>query len=121
MITLSKPKRQRGENIVPMINVAFLLLIFFLMTAVIAPSDPVSIDAPVGVGSDSEQVDVVLYVEADGTLWKDGQPNATLQALTGQTVALRVANTLPGATLAKVLGQLKQAGAERVNMVVARP
>ena len=38
---IDMPKRRpRGESIIPMINVVFLLLIFFLLTAQIAPADP---------------------------------------------------------------------------------
>lgn len=41
------PKRRpRAESIVPMINVVFLLLIFFLMTAQIAPPDPFEVAPP---------------------------------------------------------------------------
>jgi periplasmic protein TonB len=36
----SPPRRPRAESVVPMINVVFLLLVFFLMTATIAPPDP---------------------------------------------------------------------------------
>ncbi|NHX27772.1 biopolymer transporter ExbD, partial [Escherichia coli] len=40
------PRRDRGENIVPMINVVFLLLIFFLMTAQIGPPAPIDVTPP---------------------------------------------------------------------------
>ena len=40
------PRRKPPESIVPMINVVFLLLIFFLMTAQIAPPDPFEINPP---------------------------------------------------------------------------
>ena len=36
----------RGETVVPMINVVFLLLIFFLMVAELAPPDPVEVTLP---------------------------------------------------------------------------
>ncbi|WP_322867174.1 biopolymer transporter ExbD [Aquicoccus sp. G2-2] len=36
-------RRPRGEAILPMINVVFLLLIFFLMTAELAPPEPVAV------------------------------------------------------------------------------
>ena len=41
-----RPARPARENIVPMINVVFLLLVFFVMTAQIAPPDPFDIAPP---------------------------------------------------------------------------
>jgi biopolymer transport protein ExbD len=121
MIRLCEPRRTRPENIVPMINVAFLLLIFFLMTAVIAPSDPVRIAPPTGLGDESDAGELILYIDADGTLWKDGKPGASLQGIGGQSVTIRADQNLSGAVLADVFGQLKRAGIEGVNLVVARP
>ncbi|SMX24218.1 Biopolymer transport protein ExbD/TolR [Boseongicola aestuarii] len=121
MIRLSEPRHQRVENIVPMINVAFLLLIFFLMTAVIAPLDPVRIDPPEADGSAEAAGDVVLFVEREGTLWRDGQRRTSLGPLSGLSVELRVARDLDGAILARVLADAQQAGAITVQLVVARP
>lgn len=43
----TEPQRRKPpESIVPMINVVFLLLVFFLMTAQIAPPDPFEISPP---------------------------------------------------------------------------
>ena len=120
-MNLSEPRRPRAENIVPMINVAFLLLIFFLMTAVIAPSDPVPIDPPKAAGTADEPEDATLFVEADGTIWKGNQPSANFEDLAGRTVSLRVARDLSGSVLAQLLQDLKTAGVEDVILVVARP
>lgn len=121
MMRLTEAPRSKAENIVPMINVAFLLLIFFLMAAVIAPPNPVSIDPPKGEGSPVVSGEVALFIEADGTLWKDGRAGAALGALTGANVELRSAHDLPGSVLAGVLQQVRDAGASSVNLVVARP
>ena len=41
----ARPRRPR-ESAVPMINIVFLLLIFFLMTATIAPPAPFAVTPP---------------------------------------------------------------------------
>jgi len=119
MIKLSEPPRPRAESIVPMINVAFLLLIFFLMTAVIAPMDPVEIDLPGAVGASDAEGEISLYVEADGTFWRDGARTVALGSLVDFDVALHVARDLDGTVLARVLQDVKQAGADTVSLVVS--
>ena len=121
MIKLSAPPRRRSENIVPMINVAFLLLIFFLMTAVIAPRDPVEIDLPTAVGATDGEGAIALFVQADGTIWKEGAPTTALGSLVDLDVDLHVAQALDGAVLAGVLEDVNQAGAKAVSLVVSQP
>ena len=121
MINLVAPKRRRPENIVPMINVAFLLLIFFLMTAVIAPSDPVVIATPDGQGEQGQAADHTILIEADGTLWVDGLKGVQLTSLSDRPVLLRADKALPAPDLATVLSQLRRAGVREVVLEVARP
>ena len=119
MITLTAARPRRGENIVPMINVAFLLLIFFLMTAVIAPSDPVRVTPPEAGGDVEAGEDVRIFVEADGTIWQGGSPVAVLDDVAGATVLLSADRSLDGARLAQILTELRRAGARDVKLVVA--
>ena len=63
------PQRRRpGENLVPMINVVFLLLIFFLMTAQIAPPEPFAVDPPVSASGNPGEGEFTLYLDAGGRL-----------------------------------------------------
>ena len=84
----------------PMINVAFLLLIFFLMTAVIEPFDPVVVRPPDAGGDRKVSKDHLILLEADGTLWVDGQRHAVLPPLTMETATLRADRDLAGQRLA---------------------
>lgn len=56
----------RGGNIVPMINVVFLLLIFFLMVAEFSRPAPVAVTLPQGAGGTRTPRGVVLHVDAHG-------------------------------------------------------
>jgi biopolymer transport protein ExbD len=64
----SRPIRRPRENIVPMINVVFLLLIFFLMTAQIAPPEPFDVTLPDSASREAAEGSETLYVSGDGTL-----------------------------------------------------
>lgn len=64
------PRRSPAENMLPMINVVFLLLIFFLLAATLAPPSPVAIVPPeVGTpGSEVPAEALALWLDASGEL-----------------------------------------------------
>ena len=108
----------RGElAVVPMINVAFLLLIFFLMTAVIEPVEEHAVTLPQSTsGGDAEGV--TLWMDSSGTIFRDGSSGpAALEGLRGQVVRLRVDASLPAGDLAQLLSRLAQAGAISADIV----
>jgi len=116
-------RRTPRETIVPMINVVFLLLIFFLMTAQIAPPDPFDMDLPQA----SEQADLdgraVLWLAADGTPALDdltGDAVWPALAALGPDVALsiRADQALPGVELARVMQRLSGLGLRDVQLAV---
>ena len=119
MITLRRDQRRSSENIVPMINVAFLLLVFFLMTAVLMPPEPADIALPAANGDVEGLAEVRLTLDANGQLWRDGRENANLSGLQGVSVSLSADRNLSTADLARVLVRLQERGVESVNLVVA--
>jgi biopolymer transport protein ExbD len=61
------PRRLPPEPYLPLINVVFLLLIFFLIVARMGPADPLPVTAPVADGT-KVGGKMALYLAADGTL-----------------------------------------------------
>ena len=59
------------NNLIPMINVVFLLLIFFMVAGIVRISDPLPLRPPESVGDNLVFAQTVLYVAADGTLMLD--------------------------------------------------
>ncbi len=121
--TPTRSPRHATENIVPMINVVFLLLIFFLMTAQIAPPDPFEITPPETASeSDGPDGELVLFLGADGHMGFDtlrGQDalQAALAQADGTAVIIRADAGVDAARFAKVLGQLSQAGATDIRLI----
>ncbi|MGD2117230.1 MAG: biopolymer transporter ExbD [Chromatiales bacterium] len=73
---LQTPKRrENSENIIPLINIIFLLLIFFMITVKLTPNDPVDIQPPVSViAADQDKVqDDLIYLDAQGRLVYQGE------------------------------------------------
>lgn len=130
--------RRRGESIVPMINVVFLLLIFFLMTAQIAPPDPFEVTLPHAAEGAAPREGAALHVGPDGALgFRDLRGDAALAAAVAEAgaspesappqvaadaeagrVVLRADAALEASALAGLLARLAEAGASRVDVSV---
>lgn len=116
-----RPRRERRENIVPMINVVFLLLIFFLMSAQIAPQEPFEVALPKSAGTGEARAQDTLYVSATGTLYLNGVTGAAVYAeasgLAKETLIRMHADAdLPARQLAQIMQQLGQAGVTQIQL-----
>lgn len=121
---IDMPKRKpRGESIIPMINVVFLLLIFFLLTAQIAPSTPFPLTPPDSSSEFTVQAQDVLYVSATGELaWNEARGEAVWPLIADRDdktpVQIRADATTPAAMLAAHLKQLRQVTDTGAQLVV---
>jgi biopolymer transport protein ExbD len=82
-----KPNRKYGFNMTPMIDVVFLLIIFFLVSSHLARQESqMDLELPVAAaGEEDTNQDVprlTINVKADGTLWLAGRPIAANQLTT---------------------------------------
>ncbi|OIQ28935.1 MAG: biopolymer transporter ExbD [Alphaproteobacteria bacterium MedPE-SWcel] len=119
------PRRPRAESIVPMINVVFLLLIFFLMTSRLAQPDPFEITPPTADLDAPVEAEAILYVDKTGRLSFDGIEGDAALARLAQVSAsdavlqLRADSALEAAKAAGLLKDLSSAGFARVELVVS--
>lgn len=68
-IDLSPPKRRGSDaNLLPMINVVFLLLIFFLISAKLAPPAPFAVTPPEAQAGTEATAELTLHLDASGRL-----------------------------------------------------
>ncbi|MEZ5685317.1 MAG: biopolymer transporter ExbD [Paracoccaceae bacterium] len=133
--------RPREGNLLPMINVVFLLLIFFLISARLSPPEPFAVRPPEAEGEDQAAGEVVLYLDAEGRLgWRDLASGAAagdaalLEALRAERALLCAARDCtaepvrlflradagaPVPRLAGLLPALAQAGFARVDLVTS--
>ncbi|MFZ5913834.1 MAG: ExbD/TolR family protein [Pseudomonadota bacterium] len=62
-----EPPRREYEYLVPLINVVFLLITFFLVTGTLQETDPVTIDLPEGAIDEAKPAEpVTVFLGADG-------------------------------------------------------
>nr|WP_074254740.1 biopolymer transporter ExbD [Vannielia litorea] len=115
------PRRSATESVLPMINVVFLLLIFFLMTSSLAPPEPIEVAPPQATGEEARRREAVLYIGPDGTLaFGAARGEAALAgfvAVAGEAAQLRADAAAEAVVVARVLGQLAAAGLPRVELV----
>ena len=124
----SAPRRRRPlEAIVPMINVVFLLLIFFLMSAQIAPPAPFDLALPQAAQGKRAVPADTLYMDAEGRLGFNAvRGEAVLDALATRAppdapLHIRADASLEARALAHLLAQLAARGIEQVEIVTAAP
>jgi len=118
-------RRPMPESIVPMINVVFLLLIFFLMTAQIAPPPPFAVELPHAAEDGTLENETVIYLSAEGRIGFQGMMGeAAWEALAalpeGQALGLQADWTLEAAELARVMARLSGLGLTRIDLAVQR-
>jgi len=124
---LNEPNRKPpAESIVPMINVVFLLLIFFLMTATIAPLEPLDISPPQSKADAPAEIDKPLFVSANGNMaWGELEGEAVFAAIAtsglgmspDSVLVIKADRTLPGNRIAGLLKRLATHGVLRSQLV----
>ncbi len=120
------PRRRNDSNIVPMINVVFLLLIFFLLAARITGPMPFDQKLPETrrISTQADPRDPAFHVGADGAmgfgaLRGEAALAAVLAAARGGPVRLYADARLPGRRLVRILSRLREGGVARVNLILA--
>jgi len=122
------PPRHRGriDSIVPMINIVFLLLIFFLMTATIAPPEPLDLTPPDSAATDAAEHGDTVFVGADGRMLFAGASGpAVFEAIAARAadappLLIRADRGVPASRIAGILAELGARGIGSVQLLVGR-
>ena len=114
-------RREKGESIVPMINVVFLLLIFFLMSARLSAPDPFEATPPAAGASDPAAGDT-LYLSAGGDLaYGDARGEDVFAALAGREadrpLLIRADAGVEAAAVARLAARLAAEGQGALRLV----
>ena len=128
-----EPPRTRNdeERILPLINVVFLLLVFFMVAGRLAASDPFRIEPPHSAsGGMVETRPMLVLVGADGRLALDGtvMDEAALKAAVagrleedaGSVVRLKADGGAEAVRVVTVMELLREAGVERLKLLTVQ-
>lgn len=124
------PKRERNfeDNILPLINVVFLLLIFFMLAGSLHTRAPFDLKPPdTANAADTELRAGVLAVSADGQLALGGEivDKAELRRRlaerdANQPLQIKADADLPADRLAELLALVREAGIAKVQLMTVR-
>lgn len=68
------PRKRAGENVIPLINIVFLLLVFFLLAGTFEPRPPFEIEAiATRTGRPAQAAETPLAVAASGRIYYRGR------------------------------------------------
>lgn len=120
--------RRRSEPMIALINIVFLMLVFFLVAATVASPLDSSVSLVEAEQLDGRAPSDAAVIRADGTMIYRGAEItseaylATRLSEGGGDVALRLVpdRALPAATLVAIAGELRRAGAEEIWIVTER-
>lgn len=111
-------------SILPLINVIFLLLIFFMVTGHMTAADPFDIRPPLSASEDSSDPDMrILHMSADGQLALDGEPMSREQLMVrlqtearGVSLQLKVDGQTPARDVVEVLSTIEALGISSLTL-----
>ena len=127
-ILLKHNKRTRTPNLVPLINIVFLLLIFFMLTGTLKRSDIFDISPPESsTGADAEAPELVLLISKSNQIALN---NKNIEFSELQKQLLVIVETYPlqevlvkadgkaySGTLSKIINIIRESGIKRAAIV----
>lgn len=124
-------KRPDDERLLPLINIVFLLLVFFMVLGRIAPADPFKIEPTRSIAEGAApETPVLIHIGRDGQLALEGEilPEAALierlalarDTDTAKDIRVKADARAEAVRVAALLRALRAAGVERVRLLTVR-
>jgi len=117
-------------DLTPMIDMVFILLIFFLVTASFNKMNAIDIQRPDGATNDMQgAVSLVVSIDAENGVWIEGEPvdirklRSRVKTLSGgdhTSVMLNADRSVDTGRLIEVLDQVRLAGVDNVAVATAK-
>ncbi|MBK5937467.1 MAG: biopolymer transporter ExbD [Halorhodospira halophila] len=126
------PRREPEENVIPMINIVFLLLIFFMVAGTLEPHSPLSVDpAESERGAELAGDPLRVLIDAEGQMAVDQDVvddreqlrerlKAALAEAPERPVEVKADADADSARLLDVMDDLREVGAERMQLMTRR-
>lgn len=116
-------------NLTPMLDVVFIMLIFFIVTTSFVKESGVEIERPQSsAATPRPEAQVMVALTAEGAVWVDGAPvdahrvGEAVKSLVSETggVVIQADRASTTGLLVEVMDRLREAGVEQVAVAAAR-
>lgn len=126
---LTRPPRRASDDgqLIPLINVIFLMLVFFMLMGRITASEPLAVKPPAsGSGRATDATEAVLLIDANGRMALGNrrierselaEAIASLGGSARAHLTIKADARLKAGQLREVLDLLRDAGAEAVDLM----
>ena len=122
-----KTEEQQGIDISPLIDMVFILLIFFMVSTTFQKDMDIEINRPkASTASKSSTKSIRIFIAQDGSTYMDGQPirawmiqsrvRDMLETGSSEAVLVVTDGSVPTRKLVEVVDQARLAGAEDVGV-----
>lgn len=123
-------RRRELGDVLPLINIVFLLLIFFMLVGALEPADPFELTPPESASDEAAGArELLVFIAADGRLALDhelvdleGLPEAAAERLEerpGAAVKIKADGQAESTRLIEVMEALHRAGVARVTLLAS--
>ena len=124
-------KSRKPENTVPLINVVFLMLIFFLVAGTLAPAPDGEVDFITLAATDPASPPDMLFIRADGTLTWRGEAlplndhvlrweSLQQEGLDSRPLRIAADRSLSAIDLLDSLDELRKAGIDQIVLIAEK-
>lgn len=122
-----------GLNLTPLIDIVFLLLVFFMLTAHFVEERALDVDLPKteATSAEKERPQAEILIDQDGALWLNGEMvlpetledtlRRILHAPGDKTVRLRGDRTAQLELVVQAMDAARRAGARSLDIVTRKP
>ena len=124
------PEENQDVDITPLIDIVFIMLIFFIVTASFVKESGVEIDRPkASTAVVQNQAAILIGITAEDAVWINHQP-VDVQSVHAHVMRLRAENPQGGVViqadrdsrndmLVQVMDQIRQAGVEKIALAAS--
>ena len=127
----SEHNEEAGIDLTPMLDVVFIMLIFFIVATSFVKESGVEVNRPTAAtATKKDKGNILIAIRPDGTVWLDRRPveveavRANVERLRAEypegSVILQADKESKTGTLVKVMDQVRLAGVQNISIAAAK-
>ncbi len=131
-MAIRKVEEKEEINMTPMLDIVFIMLIFFIVTATFVKETGIDVDKPLAeMAEENKLANILVAVSGDGEIWVEGRPVelGALQSVIARLYAenpkgamsIQADKDAPGRHIVDVITEAKEAGLQDISVSLDQP